>query len=280
MGFSQLRVGPNKPSIYGILQPVSDAIKLFSKEIIVNTSSHKLLFYFRPAIGLLIVLSVWETMTMLCPRRGFTLTIIIIAMFLGLNSYPLIFSGWSSTRKYSLLGGIRGVSQSISYEISLVFLFIVIMVFYNSASLIVITIHSYYFFLILVTPVVLFFLFLSIVAERNRTPFDFSEGERELVSGFNTEYRRGGFAIIFMAEYGIIYFLSSLLVWRAFSDIGNLFYFLTSCIVFLWVWLRRTYPRYRYDLLINLAWKTILPASLIFLVVSLCVTNYIKISKN
>lgn len=188
----------------------------------------------------------------------------MVIIIISFGVYPLLLSGWSSNRKYALLGGLRGVSQTISYEIRLTLIILTFLVYLNRYSLELILINSYYISLFILSPIIILLWIVSCLAETNRTPFDFSEGESELVSGFNVEYGSGGFALIFIAEYASIYFLSSLTVYlgggiqlrRIFSS------FVIIIVVFFWVWARATLPRFRYDLLIRLAWKRILPITL------------------
>lgn len=277
LGLSQLRLGPNKTSFRGLLQPVSDAIKLFSKEFILNINSHKIVFFLSPILSLLLVLWLWQLNSLYAPSLRIELRVVVVIVILGLNRYPTIFRGWSSRRKYTLLGRIRGVSQSISYEIRLAFLLISVICIISTLNFLkalIIGWHTIYFAL---APMIIGLIYISLVAETNRTPFDFAEGERELVSGFNTEYGGGGFALIFIAEYGRIYFLSGFISWLILGTLSLFYYVFTTLIIFIWVWFRSTYPRYRYDLLINLAWKRILPARLVFLVLSLIILIYIKI---
>jgi len=127
--------------------------------------------------------------------------------------YPLLLAGWSSNRKYAILGGLRGVSQTISYEISLALIILIFLVYLNRYSLEIIVINSFYVSIFILSPLLILFWVVSCLAETNRTPFDFSEGESELVSGFNIEYGSGGFALIFIAEYASIYFLSALRIY-------------------------------------------------------------------
>ena len=184
-------------------------------------------------------------------------------IIIRINVYPLLLIGWSSNNKYSILGGLRRVAQTISYEIRFALVIMTVLVLANSLRLDIISKTKIFYSLILVRPLIFLFWLISRVAETNRTPFDFSEGERELVSGFNTEYGAGGFALIFIAEYGRIYFLR-IISSQIFCP-NNRFLCVrvfTRIIIFGWVWLRRTFPRYRYDLLINLAWKRLLPITL------------------
>jgi len=184
-------------------------------------------------------------------------------MILSLNIYPILLIGWSSRNKFSIIGALRGVAQTISYEIRLALIVLIILIYLRLLDLSSLTkFKAYYKFFFMVPPI--FYLWVvSRLAETNRTPFDFSEGERELVSGFNTEFRAVRFALIFMAEYGRIYFLRAITALVFYwGTTWFIIRFIIVRIVFTWIWVRATFPRYRYDLLIRLAWKRILPAVL------------------
>merc|ERR1711992_337841 len=163
--------------------------------------------------------------------------------------------GWSSNRKYALIGGLRGVAQTISYEISLALILLIFLIYYLTYNMEVLTYKALRVSVLVLTPFIGLFWLISCLAETNRTPFDFSEGESELVSGFNIEYGSGGFALIFIAEYARIYFLSLLRVSIILgtSPSSILTHFMVISLVFFWIWRRSTLPRFRYDLLIRLA---------------------------
>lgn len=266
LGLSQLRKGPNKVRFGGILQPFADAVKLFLKEAVFTLHRNKLIFCLGPALAIALMC----LLISLLPRgakRGLVYGGVLIIVVIRLGVYPLFLQGWSSNSKYPLLGAVRGVAQTISYEITLALSLFLYFLFTSKFSLITEKFFSPANLLILVPP--FFLLLISCVAETNRTPFDFSEGESELVSGFNTEFGGGLFALIFIAEYGIIiffcYFVSKITRGgRSFlgaeGTIGQI-------LVFWWIWFRRTFPRYRYDKLLNLAWKSLLPWRLSFLVI-------------
>ena len=186
---------------------------------------------------------------------------LMLLIIISLGVYPLLSAGWRSNRNYAFLGRVRGVAQTISYEIRLALIFIIFMVFWLELSLIYIRMKSLLLRTLVLRPAIFMFWLVSGLAETNRTPFDFAEGESELVSGFNVEYGAGGFALLFIAEYGRILFFSYLTTMvflggrRGAGKAGAL----TSAVFFFWVWARATLPRYRYDLLMRLAWKRILP---------------------
>ncbi len=261
LGYSQSRKGPNKVAIYGIFQPFADAIKLFIKEYF-NPEKRKMqMFKISPILRLLIILFLWEMNFWCFPRIDFSILFILILLRLGL--YPLLWASWASNRTYSIIGGLRGVAQTISYEVRMAIILIRFFCLIKNLNLNILeNIRRDWTFLWL-APIVLIWL-ITAFAETNRTPFDFAEGERELVSGFNTEYGRGGFAFIFIAEYGMILFFRAITAYLL--NLTPLFgfdlVFLIITISFFWIWVRSTFPRYRYDKLINLAWKVLLPLSL------------------
>lgn len=263
LGLSQIRKGPNKLSIRGITQPFSDALKLFSKESVHPFNSNKILFLIRPALSLRLIISMWGVAPSKLNPISHELRFLFLLLTLRLGLYPLLLSGWASNRKYALIGSLRGGAQTISYEITLTVL-ILILVFINLSPnfMNIISNKRFTFSTTVVFPVIFVWL-ITCVAETNRPPFDFSEGESELVSGFNTEYSSVLFALLFIAEYGIILFFSFLTTYLFFFSVPNLFRItLVGFVAFWWVWVRCSYPRYRYDMLISLSWKSLLPMSL------------------
>jgi len=273
LGYRQRRVGPSKVRVLGFLQPIADAVKLFSNQIERPFSRNYLLYFLSPVIGMCLILLIWVLVPLTTGFHNFLYSTIIVVMLMRFGVYPLLLAGWSSNRKYALIGGLRGVCQTISYEIRLALIIMVFLIFLNRYCLEGMLLNSAYARIFAVIPLITLLWLVSCLAETNRTPFDFSEGESELVSGFNIEYGSGGFALIFIAEYARIYFLRALTSslafgWRIISPIRNL---ISVFIVFFWVWARATLPRFRYDLLINLAWKCILPSVLGALELSLLI---------
>lgn len=265
LGYSQLRKGPNKVGIIGLPQPFNDAIKLFTKEKIIPSSSNFYVFILGPVLAIFFSLIIWLRIPLLKGFFSISLSFIFIYTIARINIYPLIASGWSSNRNYASIGALRGIAQTISYEVSfaLIILFLVIIFFSLRLKNIIIFTNSLKFLIFL--PLIIIWLIVR-VAETNRTPFDFAEGESELVSGFNIEYGSVGFALIFIAEYARIYFISYLFSIVFFLNFSSyLFIILITLIIFFWVWVRTTFPRYRYDLLINIAWTTLLPTILFLL---------------
>ena len=267
LGYSQIRKGPNKVGLAGILQPFNDAIKLFSKENIIPRFSNNYLYFFRPAVALSLALTVFISFPLNEINFSMSLSFLLIYTVLRINVYPTLISGWRSNRKFAVIGSLRAVAQTISYEVSLALIFLFFLSLIKSLSWFL-GIRENFFWLkfIIFLPLVGMWL-ISCLAETNRTPFDFAEGESELVSGFNIEYGAGGFALIFIAEYASIFFMSVFFSFFFFSNrtISIIFYTIPTFLVFFWVWVRTTFPRYRFDLLIRLAWKSYLPAALCLL---------------
>nr|YP_009491520.1 NADH dehydrogenase subunit 1 [Pidorus atratus]AWI14406.1 NADH dehydrogenase subunit 1 [Pidorus atratus] len=267
LGYIQIRKGPNKLGLMGILQPFSDAIKLFTKEQTYPMFSNYLSYYFSPILSFLLSLIIWIMIPYYFNMISFNLGMLFFFSCLSLGVYTVMVAGWSSNSNYALLGGLRAVAQTISYEVSLVLIMMssIIMVmdfnlmkFFDYQNLI--------WFIFLMLPISICWVSSSL-AETNRTPFDFAEGESELVSGFNVEYSSGGFALIFMAEYSSILFMSLFfcLLFLGGYDMSVFFYLKLGLVFFLFMWVRGTLPRYRYDKLMYLAWKSYLPISLNFL---------------
>ena len=268
---SQFRLGPNKVRIIGILQPIADAVKLFRNQIIVTFSRNLSLFFISPILSVFFITLLWALAPLRTHYHVYLYTRILILVIISFGVYPLLLAGWASNRKYALLGGLRGVSQTISYEIRLALILLIFLIYFQNYSIDQLISNSQFSCIVIICPVVTLFWLISCLAETNRTPFDFSEGESELVSGFNIEYGSGGFAIIFIAEYARIFFLRilrSMVILRP-NPKNILAIFFTIFLVFFWIWARATLPRFRYDLLISLAWKRILPITLGFLEISI-----------
>nr|QCG69868.1 NADH dehydrogenase subunit 1 [Cyllorhynchites ursulus] len=271
LGYIQLRKGPNKVGFIGLLQPFSDAIKLFSKEQTYPYMSNYNLYYFSPVMNLFLALFLWSCMPFLSVNLNFSLSVLFFLSVSGVGVYTVMLAGWSSNSNYALLGSLRAVAQTISYEVSLVLILLSFLFLITSASILdFMKMQEYTWFFFLMLPLSLMWV-VSSLAETNRTPFDFAEGESELVSGFNVEYSSGGFAMIFLAEYSNILFMSMFCVMLFLGgDLMSYFFFLKLTFVgFLWIWVRGTLPRYRYDKLMYLAWKSFLPVSLNLLIIYL-----------
>nr|YP_010417647.1 NADH dehydrogenase subunit 1 [Junonia oenone]USF17767.1 NADH dehydrogenase subunit 1 [Junonia oenone] len=267
LGYIQIRKGPNKMGYMGLLQPFCDAIKLFSKEQVYLNYSNYLVYYFSPVVSFILSLMVWMLIPYMFNMIMFNLGILFFLCCTSIGVYTLMVAGWSSNSNYSLLGGLRAVAQTISYEVSmsLIMMSSIIMIMdFNLMKFFDYQVMIWFMFMMM--PLSLCFL-SSLMAETNRTPFDFAEGESELVSGFNIEYSSGGFALIFLSEYSSILFMSLLFVimYMGGYDLTLIFYLKLVFLSFFFIWVRGTLPRYRYDKLMYLCWKSYLPISLNFL---------------
>nr|YP_010045042.1 NADH dehydrogenase subunit 1 [Polyphylla gracilicornis]QPF96307.1 NADH dehydrogenase subunit 1 [Polyphylla gracilicornis] len=269
LGLIQIRKGPNKVGYIGFPQPFSDAIKLFTKEQTYPIMSNFGIYYMCPVFSLFLSLILWACMPLVTMGFNFSFGILYFLCCSSLSVYAIMVAGWSSNSNYALLGGIRSVAQSISYEVSLSL--ILLSFLYLIMSLNIVDFMKYQvsvWFIYIGLPLCMIWM-VSSLAETNRTPFDFAEGESELVSGFNVEYSSAGFALIFMAEYSSILFMSMLCVMLFLG--GNVlywfFYFKLALFAFWWLWVRGTLPRYRYDKLMYLCWKGFLPVALNYLFV-------------
>nr|QRC76519.1 NADH dehydrogenase subunit 1 [Lycostomus sp. YXY-2021] len=266
LGYIQLRKGPNKVGYMGLVQPFSDAIKLFTKELVFPTMANLLVFYFCPILGLFISLGLWMCIPFNSLLMHFDYGVLFFFCCSSLGVYFIMLAGWSSNSNYSLLGSLRSVAQAISYEVSMALVILSFLLMIWGFNLIgFLDYQVYVWFLFLSFPLSMV-MFVSLLAETNRSPFDFAEGESELVSGFNVEYSGGGFALIFMAEYSSIMFMSFIYVLIFMGgDLLSFFFFLKVLfLMFIFLWVRGTLPRFRYDKLMNLCWKSFLPASLNF----------------
>nr|YP_010177480.1 NADH dehydrogenase subunit 1 [Aglossa dimidiata]QST15198.1 NADH dehydrogenase subunit 1 [Aglossa dimidiata] len=267
LGYIQIRKGPNKVGMMGILQPFSDAIKLFTKEQTYPISSNYMSYYFSPIMSFILSLLIWMVIPYYFNMISFNLGVLFFLCCTSLGVYTVMIAGWASNSNYSLLGGLRAVAQTISYEVSLALILMSSIIMIMGFDLMMFSVYQEFIWLVILMFPLGLCLISSMMAETNRTPFDFAEGESELVSGFNIEYSSGGFALIFLAEYSSILFMSMMfvLVYLGGFNMSLIFYLKLSMVSFLFVWVRGTLPRYRYDKLMYLAWKSYLPISLNFL---------------
>nr|APX40290.1 NADH dehydrogenase subunit 1 [Chrysolina rufoaenea] len=267
LGYIQIRKGPNKLGIFGLVQPFSDAIKLFTKEQTYPLMSNFNLYYSSPLINLFLALLIWICIPFVTVNLSFNLSLLFFLCISSLSVYTIMLAGWSSNSNYSLLGSLRSVAQTISYEVSLVLILLSFLFMILSVNLVdLMKFQEYVWFIFLMFPLCMVWL-VSSLAETNRTPFDFAEGESELVSGFNVEYSSAGFAMIFLAEYSNILFMSilSCFLFLGGDIIYMLFFIKLGILAFIWIWVRGTLPRFRYDKLMYLAWKSYLPVALNYL---------------
>jgi len=286
----QRRQGPNVIGVFGLLQPLADGFKLLMKESIIPSNSNKFLFQLAPILSFFLSLLGWGVIPF--AKEAFisdlTLGIMYILSVSSLGVYGIIISGWSSNSKYAFLGALRSSAQMISYELSMGFSIITVILCSGSLNLnyIVYGQRHVWYFIPLFIPFIIFFI--SSLAETNRHPFDLPEAESELVSGYNVEYSAMGFALFSLAEYSNILLmcsLNSILFWGGWYAPLNIFSFLPysfwlglkiTLFAILFVYARAILPRYRYDQLMNLGWKVLLPISfgyLLFIVSILYVFN-------
>nr|YP_009092239.1 NADH dehydrogenase subunit 1 [Scutopus ventrolineatus]AHI45702.1 NADH dehydrogenase subunit 1 [Scutopus ventrolineatus] len=274
LGYFAERKGPNKVSVMGLFQPMADAVKLFTKEFNIPMQSNFMVFSLGPSLNILLMLLLWMCIPMYYSSMFFNLGILGFLCVSSVFVYTLLMAGWSSYSKFALLGALRSMAQTISYEISMVFILLMPVVIYMSLNFGIIIIGTYS--VVFMGLPMCFMWMVSCLAETNRAPLDFAEGESELVSGFNVEYSGGGFALVFMAEYGSILFMSIL---TAILFLGGFVVFgfqlvesltIKAMIVcFLFVWLRAAYPRLRYNTLMDITWKFFLPVAIS--IVLLCI---------
>nr|AZL93411.1 NADH dehydrogenase subunit 1 [Habroteleia persimilis] len=262
LSYIQFRKGPNKVGFIGILQAISDGVKLFSNEFMFLYQINMFMYLLSPIFMFLISLLLWMIYPFmnLMMMKNFMLFMFCLLM---LNVYPMMFAGYSSNSIYSMLGSLRSISQTISYEVSFIFLVFSMLILLESLS---INMFIYYknLFILFMFPLSMM-LYISILAELNRTPFDFSEGESELISGYNIEYMSSGFALIFLGEYLNIMFLMLMFTIMNFYLNFIYMYIIWMYFLFMVIMIRSLLPRLRYDKLMILIWLNYLPISLNYL---------------
>jgi NADH-quinone oxidoreductase subunit H len=284
IGLMQLRMGPNVVGPFGLFQPFADALKLMTKELIIPTGANRVVFLLAPMLTFVLAMVGWAVIPV---AEGWVLSdinvgILYLFAISSLGVYGIIMAGWASNSKYPFLGALRSAAQMVSYEVSIGFVIISVLLAVGSLNLsdIVLAQEGLWFFIPLLPMFIIFVI--SALAETNRAPFDLPEAEAELVTGYNVEYSAMAFALFFLGEYANMVLMSGMTVilflggWLPPFDIAPFnwlpgivwFALKVSLMLFVFLWVRATLPRYRYDQLMRLGWKVFLPASLLWVVVT------------
>jgi NADH-quinone oxidoreductase subunit H len=280
----QLRQGPNIVGPFGLLQPMADGLKLFGKETVIPAGANRFVFVFAPMLTFLLALIAWAVIPFGDGMVLANINVGVLYLFAisSLGVYGIIMAGWASNSKYAFLGGLRSAAQMVSYEVSIGFVIITVLLCVGSLNLSdVVNAQRTVWFAIPLLPMFVVF-FISALAETNRAPFDLPEGESELVGGYNVEYSAMTFALFFLGEYANMILMSGMTSilflggWLPPIDIapfnwipGPIWFALKIALVlFMFLWVRATVPRYRYDQLMRLGWKIFLPFSLFWVVLT------------
>lgn len=268
LGYIQNRKGPNKVGLLGIFQPFRDAIKLLRKEVFFVYKSNYNLYYISPIVIFIIIIIIWILYPYITNIYFINYSLLILIVFLSVIGYIVVCLGWSANSMYSIIGAIRSVSQILSYEVRFILIILILIILRERYSFKNFIYFQYYvWYIVYLYPLFVVF-FIRILAELNRRPIDFIEGESELVSGFNIEYFRGGFTLIFLREYGMILFFSIIIIYIFINVRAFRIYFISlwlNLICLLIIIIRGLLPRIRYDELIYLCWKIILPIVLMYI---------------
>ncbi len=292
IGYMQGRVGPNRTGVRGIGQPIADTIKLLLKEVIVPSAASKYLYIIAPMLSMTTALAAWAVIPF---AKGWVLAnvdagLLYIFAMTSLGVYGILIAGWSSNSKYAFLGALRSAAQVVSYEIAMGFAFVGVLLATNTMNLSHIVLRQtggfwHWYWLPLLPLFVIYWI--SAVAETNRAPFDVAEGESEIVAGFHVEYSGMGFALFFLAEYANMILVSAIAAivflggWLSpfegipvlasiFSWVpGIIWFILKMCFfIFLYFWMRATLPRFRYDQIMRLGWKVLIPVAMVWLLIT------------
>jgi NADH-quinone oxidoreductase subunit H len=281
IGYMQVRIGPNRVGLFGLLQPIADGLKLLFKEIILPTASNKGLFLLGPVLTIAPAFAAWAVI----PFDGTKVLanidagLLYVLAMTSIAVYGVIIAGWASNSKYAFLGSLRSAAQIVSYEIAMGFSLVGVLMCANSLNLGNIVLGQeggfWHWYFIPLFPLFIVY-FISAVAETNRAPFDVAEGESEIVAGFHVEYSGMAFAIFFLAEYANIWLVCTLAAlmfmggWLSplpFLPDSILWLFAKmAALVFFFLWFRATFPRYRYDQIMRLGWKVFIPITLVWIV--------------
>ena len=277
----QIRKGPNVVGPFGLYQPFADAIKMLMKETIIPSGANRFLFLIAPMITFGLAMIAWAVIPVSGGWVIANINVGILYLFAisSMGVYGIIIAGWASNSKYAFLGAMRSAAQMVSYEVSMGFVIVSVLLCAGSLNLsqIVLAQQKIWFFIPLFPMFIVFFV--SALAETNRSPFDLPEGESEIVAGFFVEYSSLSFGLFFLGEYANMILMSALTTilflggWLGpfglAPALGPMWFFLKICFcLFVFIWVRGTFPRYRYDQLMRLGWKVFLPASLLWLVIT------------
>ncbi len=301
IGFIQVRIGPNRVGLKGLLQPFADLIKLISKEIIIPTKSNKYLFVIAPLCALAPSLAGWAVIPF---DEGLVLAninagVLYAFAMSSLGVYGVLIAGWASNSKYAMFGALRSTAQTVSYEIAMGFAFVGVLLAAGSMNLTDIVLSQkggiLHWWFVPLFPLFLVF-WIAGIAETNRAPFDLAEGESEIVAGFHVEYSGIGFMVFFMSEYASMALISTLISilflggwmspFEGIPFLENIFFVVPgfvwllikiSFFLFVYLWVRATFPRYRYDQLMRLGWKVLIPVTIVWVIVTaLMVVAHLK----
>lgn len=292
IGYIQVRIGPNRVGVKGLLQPFADLLKLITKEIIVPTKSNKYLFIIAPLFALVPALAGWAVVPF---SEGIVLAninagVLFLFALTSLGVYGILIAGWASNSKYAMFGALRSAAQTVSYEIAMGFAFVGVLLAAGSMNITEIVLSQkggilHWWFLPLLPLFVVFWI--AGFAETNRAPFDLAEGESEIVAGFHVEYSAIGFALFFLSEYASMILLSTVMTllfvggwlspFEGIPVLEDIFFVVPGAIwlfakigffLFVYLWVRATFPRYRYDQLMRLGWKVLIPVTIVWVVVT------------
>ncbi|MAI60518.1 MAG: NADH-quinone oxidoreductase subunit NuoH [Rickettsiales bacterium] len=292
IGAIQLRKGPNVVGPFGLFQPIADGIKLLTKETIFPENSNKVIFILSPIITFTLALIGWAVIPIdyKIVLADINVGVMYIFAISSLGVYGIIMAGWASNSRYAFLGALRSAAQMISYEVSIGLIIISVLITSGSLNLSEIVMKQQNMWYVIPHFPMFIIFFISTLAETNRAPFDLPEAEAELVAGYNVEYSSMSFGLFFLGEYGNMILMSSMSTilflggWLPpvdidfFQNIPGFIWFLlkVTFLLFLFLWVRATLPRYRYDQLMRLGWKVFLPLSLIWIIITSSVVIYFQ----
>ncbi len=282
IGFMQVRIGPNRVGYFGLLQPIADGLKLFTKEIIIPSASNKFLFLLGPVLAIAPAFAAWAVIPfdLNLVLADIDAALLYILAMTSVGVYGVIIAGWASNSKYAFLGSLRSAAQIVSYEIAMGFALVGVLMAAGSLNLGKIVMAQqggfWQWYWLPLLPLFLVY-FISAVAETNRAPFDVAEGESEIVAGFHVEYSGMAFAVFFLAEYAniiLVCMLAALMFLGGWLSpvpfLPDSFLWLLAKVAFLiffFLWFRATFPRYRYDQIMRLGWKVFIPITLVWIIV-------------